>query len=174
MKVNNASVRWNEGWLNHPQLILDVDRSEVNYDTMRYEQRGSIYYAEREGLVSFFAYSGPGDGYGGHEFPITMKDGTKKILKGPWSSRASAINSMGFGPCLDMVFRFNGNEWHQGAGAITLRLAQRVMKQHNVKAYLIPMNCHGEVNFTPSVEPGRVVKPDGSYYDDNGNMRDKA
>jgi hypothetical protein len=48
MKVNNASVRWNEGWLNHPQLILDVDRSEVNYDTMRYEQRGSIYYAERE------------------------------------------------------------------------------------------------------------------------------
>jgi hypothetical protein len=161
MKINGATIQWNEGFLNHPELLIDVDRDAVNYDHILYENRGDLYYGESEGLVSFFAYAGPGDGYGGAKFPIKMKDGSKKTLIGPWSSRAGCMNNAGFGPCLDVVFRFNGNNCNRGAGAITLRLAQRIMKEFIKGAYLIPFMPHRELTFIPSLEWGRMVKPNG-------------
>lgn len=177
MKINNASVQWHEGYLNHPELLIDVDRDQVNYDHILFEKRGDLYYGESQGLVNFFAYSGPGQGYGGASFPIKMKDGSKETLVGPWSSRSSCMNNAGFGPCLDVVFRFNGNTWHRGAGAITLRLAQRIMKDFLPGIYLIPFMPHREVSFVPSLAFDRLTKPNGkggkSVYDAlTGQMND--
>jgi hypothetical protein len=107
-----------------------------------------------------------------------MKDGSKETLIGAWSSRAGCMNAVGFGPCLDVTFRFNGNNWHRGAGAITLRLAQRIMREFIKDAYLIPFMPHHEVTFVPSLEWGRLVKPNGkggkSVYDSlTGFMKDE-
>jgi hypothetical protein len=185
MRLISAEVEWHEQYLNHPNLVLRVDKLPCP-ESMIYEERNKIFYAERFGYVSFFYYSTPGDGYGGREFPITMKDGTSRILKGPWSSRASCVNRQGFGPCLDVtLLEGNGSRYGAIAGAVTLHYAQRALLGLP-GVYLVPLtDVHGEVTFTPSYEPGRIVKPTLEYgnpdsktvlktYDKLGNLVDIA
>ncbi len=160
MKIISAKVDWHEQYSNHPNLLIETDKLP-EYDTMRYQERMGIYYAEREGFASYFYYTSPDVGFGGREFPITMKDGTKKTLKGPWSSRAACVNLMGFGPILDVVFKEADSKYKycDTAGAVTLRIAQKAIKEFCPDVYLIPfVTPSGETIFTPSLEPGRLVK----------------
>jgi len=101
MKILEGFVKWNEGWSNRPKLNLLVDEMP-DINKMIYEQRGPLYYAEEDGYVNFFCYEKPGQGYAGREFHIKLKDGTQKVLKGPWSSNAMAMNEVGFGPCVEV------------------------------------------------------------------------
>jgi hypothetical protein len=41
-------------------------------------------------------------GFGGSAYDITLRDGTARTLRGPWSSSASTANEHGFGPCMDV------------------------------------------------------------------------
>ena len=159
MRLINARVEWNESYLNWPNLHITVDKLPSR-ETLLYEERNHIFYAERFGFVSFFYYSKPGDGFGGSEFPITMKDKTCRILKGPWSSRASCVNKQGFGPCLDVTITETESQYKCNlAGAVTLHFAQRAMRGLP-GVHLVPLtDVHGEVTFMPSLEPGRIVKP---------------
>ena len=160
MKILAAHVEWNEQYANHPNLFIETDKIP-NWETMRYEERGGIYYAEREGFASYFYYIHPDVGFGGREFPITMKDGTKKVLKGPWSSRAACVNLMGFGPIVDVTIkeRESPYKYVNTAGAVTLRVAQKAIKEFCPDVYLIPyVTGSSETIFTPSLEPGRLVK----------------
>jgi len=124
VKILKAKVNWKDGWANSPMLQVLVDKIPARNE-LRYEQRGSIYYAEYQGYVEFFSWSGKQeDGYGGRHFRILMKDETEIILKGPWSSRAGVINKIGFGPCLDVSITDDGEVWNKGytyyAGSITV------------------------------------------------------
>jgi hypothetical protein len=99
MIILKAHVDWHEGWANFPSIALAVD-SLPKMDDLRYEERAGIYYAERDGYVSFFYWTEPGEGYGGRTFVLKMVDGSERSLQGPWSSNPGHVNSVGFGPCL--------------------------------------------------------------------------
>jgi len=45
-------------------------------------------------------------------------------LKGPWSSRAGAVNKRGYGPVMDV--RFNST----GSGAVTVARAEKAVDQY--------------------------------------------
>lgn len=91
MKVLDANIDPMNGYSNPAKLHLLVDKIPERSE-MVYEQKGSLYFAEKDGLCKFYAYTAPGNGYGGNEFTINMKDGTTKVLKGPWSSRSGCMN----------------------------------------------------------------------------------
>ena len=57
-----------------------------------WEERGGYYRAQYGDLIQYFAYDGPGRGFGGAKFDIVMSDGEKRTLIGPWSSSSGVIN----------------------------------------------------------------------------------
>lgn len=102
MRITNAKIDWHAEFDNPPTLEVWVD--ETPYDQLRYEQRGSCYWGEHNGYVSFFHYSSPGEGYGGREFTLTMTDGSTKVLKGPWSGNEHSMAAAGFPMSYGVVF----------------------------------------------------------------------
>jgi hypothetical protein len=71
-------------------LLGDVE-SENEY---RYVERDGLYYAEKDMRADYLYYVRPGDGFGGRQFHIEMLNGVKRVLKGPWSSRAGCANAL--------------------------------------------------------------------------------
>jgi hypothetical protein len=69
-----------------PSLALD--------EAFKYEEQNGQYIAVAGDQVRMFAYSKPGEGYGGRKFVISMLDGSSRTLIGPWSSGAYASNSV--------------------------------------------------------------------------------
>lgn len=132
MKVLKARVNWMLGWANRPHLEILVDKIPEMTE-MRFEERYGLYYAEKDGYVMFFAWSGRGNdgGYDGRIFNIVMADGTSTTLEGPWSSRAGSANAHGFGPCVDVSLTADPSSFERGytffSGHITLALAQIAM-----------------------------------------------
>ena len=167
MKVLNARVRWMQGYANSPTLEILVDRFPTESD-YRYEHKPpAAYYAEAEGSVRFFAYTGPGEGYGGREFEIRMKGtGRRVTLVGPWSSRAGYMNSIGFGPCVDVSITEDPKAFARGhtfySGAVTLELAQAAAKIAGcflVKVGGAEESVDGkDVRWDPSIREDRVEK----------------
>lgn len=133
-ELTYASGQKVQRWSNSPTLAILVDEMPETKD-FRYEQKGSLYYGEKDGYVNFFAYDRPDQGYGGRHFPITMTDGTEKVLIGPWSSRAGVMNAAGFGPCLDVSITSRQDDWVRGytffAAAVTLDVALEAIKLWN-------------------------------------------
>ena len=128
MKLLDAKINWYEESDNSPTFELLIDKFP-DRNLLRYQEKNGIYYAELEGFVSFFSYSGPDKGFGGRKFPITMMDGSKKELIGPWSSRAGAVNSIGFGPCVDASITKKLEDFKRGytffASAVTLDIVKQ-------------------------------------------------
>lgn len=96
--IIKITVDWLHGYGNTPEIVVYTDSSMPSTDAFRYtKKRSGQHYIYRaindEGFASFFAYSGPGTGYGGSKFELTMTDGSVDTLIGPWSSNASAVNS---------------------------------------------------------------------------------
>lgn len=135
MKILKGRVDWMEGHANRPELILLVDRIPTS-DEMRFTLHdkggtidGGLYFAESGGYCRFFSHYGNpnvnGGGYGGATFNITMIDGTRKTLHGPWSSNAGEMNERGFGPCTEALVTtdpraFDGNHRGLAAGSVLL------------------------------------------------------
>lgn len=116
MKVLNARVNWNLEWDNDPHLEVLVDHIPP-LEALTFHHHEWAYYAHLDGYVKFFAYTGQGDGYGGRGFTLNMADGTQKTLKGPWSSRAGAINALrcpGLPPTLDVSMTDDHDVWLRG------------------------------------------------------------
>ncbi len=135
MKVLNASL-----WV-YPKNVANYHRLEILVDRipsrneMRFERKGNLYYAEKEGYVEFYSWSGKGNdgGFYGREFPIIMKDGSKVILKGAWSSRSGVINKFFKPHCMEVSITDEVEAFKRGytfyAGAITVDLAKEVVKR---------------------------------------------
>ena len=129
MKILKGRVDWKEGRANRPRLYLLVDRLP-NLDDMRFREREGFYFAERDGYCSFFSYRGPGNGFGGAHFPITMVDGEKRVLKGPWSSSSSTMNEHGFGPCMEAAFSALPDAFEEGHGVRTGAVLVSLLRDH--------------------------------------------
>lgn len=127
MKIIDSWVVWD--W-NRPILRIVVDKTPDLAD-LRYTRSDSLWYAELDGYVSFFHWlekEGDNGGFGSAKYDITMVDGRKKTLLGPWSSRAGALNQRGFGPCVDVDLYANGKAWLVGR-AVTLAFAREAIKR---------------------------------------------
>ena len=121
-------------WANDPFFEVLVDKLP-DHKNLRYTNKDSIWYAESEDYVSFYAWLGPGNerGFGGSEIPITLVDGQEVILLGPWSSRSGAVNSIGFGPCLDVSITNDPKVFDRGhtflGGHVTKKIIERALPQ---------------------------------------------
>ena len=102
---------------------------------MKYEQRGSMYFAqdERTGRVSYFFYEEPGRGFGGHTYNLPMKDGTTATLIGPWSSNSHAMNRAGFEPSKEVNIRGRYNM----ADAMTVKEINLMLTPLDMECILI-------------------------------------
>jgi hypothetical protein len=185
MKIIKAKVDWKDGWSNNPSLIVLVDKMP-DRNILRYEEKDGLYYAQHEGYVNFFYYVQPNNGFGGRCFDIIMKDGSKEVLKGPWSSRASVANSAGFGPCIDVSITDSLKVWKRGytfySGSITVELVQEAIDMIDIgKGYGLVNNvgdwelnnkiefpknsrfCLKEFSEFNTFMPA-VIFPDGTYW----------
>lgn len=128
MKIVSAQVNWDLG--TRPVLGIIVDKIP-NPEDLRYVRSNHLWYAELDGYVSFFSWrekEGDNGGFGSNKYDITMVDGRKKTLIGPWSSRAGAMNQCGFGPCVDVDLYEEGTPWLVGR-AVSLAFASEAIAQ---------------------------------------------
>lgn len=167
MKILDAKVDWVKDYDNHPNLVVLVDKMP-DHEELVYNETNNVYYAIKDGYVSFFFYERPGEGYGGREFPLRMTDGTTKILKGPWSSRAGAVNSVvlsknpNFEQVVDVTMTASPDVFYKKnytyyASAITLPLAIQAAKL--AKCHLIKTQYDGDTTYYPSLSENFIVKP---------------
>lgn len=131
MEILKAKIDWMEQFANEPGLYLLL-KNRPSLGDFRYEERNGCYFAENQGLVDFFHYKQPGDGYAGRSFHLTMKDGSEKVLKGPWSSRASVMNREGFVHCIEATITEDLEVWERGhtfySSAVTIEIAKKALK----------------------------------------------
>lgn len=97
--VMDAFVDWSEEYDSPGTLTVMLNRHPDESKRV-YEKRGPLYYSANEGLVRFFSYTKPGDGYGGRRFKVRLTDGSEETLIGPWSSGETAMIAAGFPPCV--------------------------------------------------------------------------
>lgn len=160
MKILTAQVDWMEKWSNTPNLKILVDKFP-NMDDLRYEKRGSLYFAELDGYASFFAWRGSqDDGYAGRHFPITLVTGEEVTLKGPWSSNAKAMSNAGFTECMEVSFTDNPEVMERGhtfySGSITVELAKKVIEEHlpNIALFKDDFSIYPALNL--GGKPGKI------------------
>lgn len=108
MKVTKVECDWWFGFEAYPvHLKFRVD-AIPDPTSLVYKKKEDLYFAEKEGYVSFF-YSNPKNptGYGGRVFLLKMEDGTTRCLKGPWSSNPGTMERAGFPPSIDCTLVTN-------------------------------------------------------------------
>jgi hypothetical protein len=117
MKILKGRVDWMEGRGNRPNLYLLVDAVPCVDDLRYHATDDGIYFAELGGFCKFYSWrGGKGHGFGGDHFPITLVDGEKRVLQGPWSSSSSTVNEHGFGPCIEAAYTTNSDVFMKGNG----------------------------------------------------------
>jgi hypothetical protein len=130
MKVLDAQIEWMWEYSNSPSIKVLVDKIP-NSSEFVYEQRDSCYFGENGGLVSYYSYRGPDNGYGGRHFKLKMKDGTEKTLIGPWSSRSSVMNGHGFPLSKEVTITDSPDVWKRGhtfyGAAVTFDVFKQAM-----------------------------------------------
>lgn len=136
MKILDLRVDWYLDYGNDPVFEILVDKIP-DRKLLHYENNAWAWFAELDGYVSFFSWRGPANegGYGGSRFPITMKDGSEKVLLGPWSSGSYAMNAVGdFPQCLCVHMTDDKDVWQRGhtfmSGAVTLQLINDFLAEH--------------------------------------------
>ncbi len=143
--MSKIEINWMIGWANPPILNIYEDSDEPI--TFTYEKRGNCYFAvdEASGHCSYYYYSEPGHGFGGRKIDLPMDDGTVASLSGPWSSRSSVMNGLGFPESVECVFI--ASDGARTGGAILVSKAQELMVEQDVPAHL---SCG-------------VIEPSGEY-----------
>jgi len=140
MKVLAASVEWSDQFANDPMLELLVDKIPTTSE-MRFENKESMWVAYNDGYVEFYSHTGRDEnqrGFGGAVYDITLVDGTKKSLRGPWSSRAGVVNAIfPDRPVVDVMITDDPEVFGRGytfySGHVTLDVAKQAAKLARVK-----------------------------------------
>jgi hypothetical protein len=111
-------------------LLLYVDRIP-RIEEMRWRERDGHYVAELDGFVSNFAHDPDGQGFYGASFELTMEDGSRRTLVGPFSGGAWAVNEafpelggVVEATATDSAFTFDGNFGGMAIKLTTARLAE--------------------------------------------------
>jgi len=140
MRIIAGKVDWYQEYANRPQLRLFVDEIP-NRDDMVYTKKDGLYFSELDGLVSFFSYDRPGQGFSGSGYTLDMDDGTIVVLSGPWSSRAGCMNGAGFTPCLDVSLTDDERAWAKGytflSSTVTKELVDEARDRIEIGEYFV-------------------------------------
>lgn len=73
------------------ELQVQFDEKPAIYDKWQLGDSMLYFGVNGKGVVSFYAYSGPGRGYGGAHITLNTVDGEETLI-GPWSSRCGVMN----------------------------------------------------------------------------------
>jgi hypothetical protein len=114
---------------------------------MRYENEGEYWYAEKDGYADYFRDGGTGSA----SRHITTIDGEDRSFSGVGAGRASVVNGVGLGPCVDVKLTTSEEEFERQEGqsaAITLEAARDAAKLAGVKLRK-ESNDRGEVKWVP-------------------------
>ena len=141
MKISKTEVNWMMRWGNDPYIILHVD-SEVPFEQFRFKERqldgGTFYWAHDavSGQVWYLLHH-PGNetGFGGSEWDLVMEDGSRRTVKGPWSSRAGVANRWFEPHCVDVTLATQ--EGFRLGRAIRVDLVQQALHALHPKLDLI-------------------------------------
>ena len=132
MKILAVDIDWHEGAANSPVLNITVDKTPtLKYIKVPLTRFQTLYFGQQDGYVHYLlADEKDKKGFGGVIFNLTLVDGTGVTLKGPWSSRASVVNKMGLGPCVDVHINEKGRKL-RFSGAVTLEFARAAILKLN-------------------------------------------
>lgn len=128
MKILSASIEWHLEFDNPASLRVKVD--SLPHDQLRYEKRGRYYFGVTDCGYASFLYDDPNDhaGFGGRSFDLTMKDGSKVVLVGPWSGNPMGAAAEGFPMTYD-VHAEVPSQWANGnpyIGHVAINLTEPV------------------------------------------------
>jgi hypothetical protein len=132
-KILDFKVNWNENWDNAPSFVVVVDKSDNNFI---FEEKDGIFLAVDGDFASFFFYKKPGQGYGGREFVLKMKDGNERILVGPWSSNSDAVNQR-FPEILVREVNMDTVDGHHYAANMTHKAIIRECKARGIRVGIV-------------------------------------
>ena len=130
VRLLQARVDWYDNFDNSPQIKVLVDELPKRHVYKKIPKPGgALYYSDTGGIVRFYSYTeGDQKGYGGAVFELELEDGTVDKIKGPWSSRAGAMNRY-FPLCLNATMTDDPEVMRRGhtfyAGAISFDLAKQ-------------------------------------------------
>jgi len=133
MKILDMKINWNYKCSNKPRIQVLVDEIP-KIDDMLFSVNGNLYYSEIDGYVRFFYYNRPGDGYSGQIYHLRLDNGKQIDLVGPWSSRASVMNDVGFAHCTEVSLTTEPETMIKGhtffGGAMSVSVLREAMKKH--------------------------------------------
>ena len=160
-KILDAKMQWNNEWANSPCLEVLVDKMPDS-DDMVYKFKKGLWFAHKDGWVSFYAHNGNNEnhgGFGGRSFDIKTKDG-KKTLHGPWSSRSSACNSAGFPLSMEVHVIDDREGFNRGftftAGwSLSLPALKKVLKKFLPDCTVLLVMDYGEPTLQIALKDGR-------------------
>lgn len=138
--VVEATVRAESNNPKRLQLVLKLDAPNgmPSWDDYLYDRVGCLYMGFFGHLVQYFAYSKPGNGYGGAKVRATMMSGDVEELIGPWSSRTGVINH-GFrdfySSCIDVITT-TSSDIHAACSRNTITLNKAI---DIVNAFYMPL-----------------------------------
>lgn len=179
MKIIDMHIDWMQGYTNDPKLILLIEHSHPSminslHNIPHIAKDGGLgctfYYAEDldTGLVHFCHHDPRNEtGFGGAVVRLRMKDGSIRNIKGPWSSRSGVANQLGFGPCIEAIFKTKQSPGGI-SGAITVAAARAWLSQYQPYVVLVKttnknlsnnFNGDREFWFVPSLEHKEVIRP---------------
>lgn len=189
--VIGLDVDWMEGYGNTPDLRINLTaeasdwrhsyfqgiRGEDGVMYRMYEELplsgGFIYYADHPmGWVSYFTHSGREGvnegGFGGAAYGVHLPNGTSKVLRGPWSSRATCVN-IAAQQHPDLVIMDV-----RGTPALKEIAVKALLEHYGFPYYILRQKTNGvEQNaYCPSTQPDGIIKPSGmrcmDYKDGEG------
>lgn len=161
-KILDAKIDWAEKWDNSPKLMLLVDEFPNDADFLYRFNKGLWFARNKEGWVKFYSHDGSDEnrnGFGGSSFTIKTKEG-EKVLKGPWSSRASYANTIGFPLCLEVSITDKRGDFERGytfffGYNITFTVLKRVVKKFLLGCCILTQLEHGETSLKIALTNGK-------------------
>lgn len=153
MNALDIKVEWNFKWANDPHLQILVDKipdfKDIVHDIKTFDNGDTAVFGEQDGYVHFFYHNPKREtGFGGSVYTVKTREivpheiafgevrdievlGTKSY-RGPWSSRASAMNQMGFTPSLDVSLTDKRESFDKGytfwAASVTVEFAKKALE----------------------------------------------
>jgi hypothetical protein len=164
-------IDWALGWGNLPSLVIEEDLALIAMDECEFQFNNGIWYhIQKNGLVRYFAHSGRDvneGGFGGAVFNF-LYNGKPHRVVGPWSSRASALNTrLPEEEQVADIKLINTSKYPTHCGIL---ISELVTRWNSEDAYLLRAlnrysDEHGPV--TASLANDCIKKPDGFITDQN-------
>lgn len=160
-------INWMNGWSGYPEIIVEDELDLLPMESLDFTEvtQGVWLHTQKNGLVRYFSHSGSDrneGGFGGRIITGRVK-GVERVWCGPWSSRASYINTMCEPKIVDIKLRNSA-----GNSTTTAILLSKLLELWDLPYALIegidPPSENGPI--VPSLYSYGVVKPDRSSVTD--------